>query len=50
MAAGRYWCTPNLTDRRYASSYVIRNVGTLAQPAFLQGVGRNGTVGVTLRF
>ncbi|KRG83418.1 TonB-dependent receptor [Stenotrophomonas daejeonensis] len=40
----------NLTDRRYASSYVIRNVGTLAQPGFLQGVGRNGTVGFTWRF
>ncbi|KAF1686195.1 TonB-dependent receptor [Pseudoxanthomonas broegbernensis] len=40
----------NLTDRRYASSYVIRNQGTLAQPGFLQGVGRNATLGLTWRF
>ncbi|QNN47142.1 TonB-dependent receptor [Thermomonas brevis] len=40
----------NLTDRRYASSYVIRDQGTLAQPGFLQGVGRNATVGLTWRF
>lgn len=40
----------NLTDRRYASSYVIRNQATLAQPGFLQGVGRNGSIGLTWRF
>lgn len=40
----------NLTDRRYASSYLIRNQATLAQPGFLQGVGRNGTIGFTWRF
>lgn len=40
----------NLTDRRYASSYVIRNQGTLAQPGFLPGVGRSGSVGFTWRF
>ncbi|MGO1892134.1 MAG: TonB-dependent receptor family protein [Luteimonas sp.] len=40
----------NLTDRRYASSYVIRDRATLAQPGFLQGVGRNGTLGFTWRF
>jgi len=40
----------NLTDRRYASSYVIRNQGTLAQPGFLPGVGRHASLGVTWRF
>ena len=40
----------NLTDRRYASSYVIRRQAAPGQPTFLQGVGRNATVGVTWRF
>lgn len=40
----------NLNDRRYASSYVIRDRATLAQPGFLQGVGRNATLGFTWRF
>jgi len=40
----------NLTDRRYASSYAIRNQATLAQPGFLPGVGRNASLGITWRF
>lgn len=40
----------NLTDRRYASSYVIRDQGTVGQPAFLPGVGRSGSLGFTWRF
>jgi len=40
----------NLTDRRYASSYVISNQSSLMQPGFLPGVGRNASLGLTWRF
>lgn len=40
----------NLTDRRYASSYVIRNQATLAQPGYLPGIGRSVSAGLTWRF
>lgn len=40
----------NLTDRRYASSYAIRDRATLAQPGFLQGTGRSLAAGLTYHF
>jgi len=40
----------NLTDRRYASSYVISNQSSAMQPGFIPGVGRNASLGVTWRF
>src|SRR5690606_21221962 len=33
----------NLTDKRYASSYAIRNQATAAQPGYLPGLARNVT-------
>ena len=40
----------NVTDRRYASSYAIRNQATAAQPGYLPGLGRSLTAGLTYRF
>ena len=40
----------NLTDRRYASSFAIRNQATAAQPGYLPGVGRSVTVGMRYKF
>lgn len=40
----------NLTDKRYASSYAIRNRATAAQPGYLPGLGRSLTVGLNYRF
>lgn len=45
-----YLQADNLTDRRYASSYAIRNQATAAQPGYLPGVGRSLTAGVTYKF
>jgi len=40
----------NLTGRRYASSYFINNQGTPVAPVFVPGIGRNASLGLTLRF
>ena len=40
----------NLSDRRYASSYVIRNRATADQPGYLPGVGRSVTAGLSYQF
>lgn len=40
----------NLTDRRYASSYAVRNQATAAQPGYLPGVGRNLSAGLSYLF
>lgn len=40
----------NLTDKRYASSYVIRNRSTSEQPSFLPGNGRSVSTGITYQF
>ena len=40
----------NLTDRHYASSYVISNQATPGQPAFLPGNGRGISIGLDYRF
>ncbi len=40
----------NLTDRRYASSYAIRNQAGPSQPTFLPGDGRSFSVGFTWRY
>ena len=40
----------NLTDKTYASAFVIRNKGTTAMPTFLPGNGRSVTAGVTYKF
>ncbi len=40
----------NVTDRRYASAYAIRNQATAAQPGYLQGLGRSFTAGLSYQF
>ena len=45
-----YLQADNLTDRRYASAYVIRNQATAAQPGYLQGLGRSFTAGLSYQF
>ncbi|GAO27161.1 TonB-dependent receptor [Alicycliphilus sp. B1] len=45
-----YLLADNVTDRRYASSYAIRNQATAAQPGYLPGLGRNVAAGVTYKF
>ena len=40
----------NVTDKRYASTFVIRNQGTAAQPGYLQGLGRSLTAGLSYQF
>jgi len=42
--------TDNLTNRRYASSYAIRNQSNAIQPGFMPGVGRNASLGISWRF
>jgi len=45
-----YLQADNVTDRRYASSYAIRNQATAAQPGYLPGVGRSVAAGVSYQF
>jgi len=45
-----YLQADNVTDRRYASSYAIRNQATAAQPGYLPGLGRSVSAGVSYRF
>ncbi|SHH16940.1 TonB-dependent receptor family protein [Pollutimonas bauzanensis] len=45
-----YLVADNLSDKIYASSYVIRNTGTAAMPTFLSGNGRSVAAGVNYRF
>ena len=45
-----YLQADNVTDRRYASSYAIRNQATATQPGYLPGLGRSVTAGLTYRF
>lgn len=40
----------NVTDRTYASAFVIRGTGTAAMPTFLSGNGRSVNVGLTYWF
>lgn len=40
----------NLTDRRYISTFAIRDKAQATQPGYLPGLGRNVTVGVNYRF
>lgn len=40
----------NLTDKTYASAFVIRNTASAADPTFLPGNGRSVTAGVNYRF
>lgn len=45
-----YVAADNLTDKTYASSYVIRRTATAAMPTFLSGNGRSIVGGVSYRF
>lgn len=45
-----YLLAENLTDRRYASSYAIRNRATPDQPGYLPGLGRSVAAGVSYQF
>lgn len=45
-----YVMAENLTDRRYASSFAIRNKATAAQPGYLPGLGRSVSVGLNYQF
>ena len=45
-----YLMAENLTDRRYASSFAIRDKATAAQPGYLPGLGRSVAVGVSYLF
>ena len=40
----------NVTDKRYASTFVIRNRATPEQPGYLQGLGRSFTAGLSYQF
>ena len=40
----------NVTDKRYASAFVIRNRATAQQPGYLQGLGRSFTAGLSYQF
>ncbi len=40
----------NVTDRRYASSFAIRNQAAAASPGYLPGLGRSLTAGLTYKF
>ena len=40
----------NVTDKRYASAFVIRNRATAEQPGYLQGLGRSFTAGLSYQF
>lgn len=45
-----YLMGENLTNRRYASSFAIRDSATAAQPGYLPGLGRSVSVGVNYLF
>lgn len=45
-----YLAADNIFDKTYASSYVIRNTGTLAMPTFLSGNGRSVSAGLSYKF
>jgi iron complex outermembrane receptor protein len=45
-----YLLGDNLTDRRYASSYAIRNRATPDQPGYLPGLGRNLSAGLSYAY
>lgn len=45
-----YVSVDNLTDRVYASAFVIRGTGNAQMPTFLSGNGRSINAGVTYRF
>ncbi len=45
-----YLAADNLSNRTYASAYVIRNTGTQAMPTFLSGNGRSVSAGINYRF
>jgi len=45
-----YLLADNLTDRRYASSYAIRNQASAAQPGYLPGLGRSVAAGLSYQF
>lgn len=45
-----YVTVDNLTDRTYASAFVIRGTGTAVMPTFLSGNGRSINAGLTYRF
>lgn len=49
-AWGFYLQGDNLADKRYASSYSIRNKATAAQPGYLPGNGRSFSTGLTYAF
>ncbi|GAB1387275.1 TonB-dependent receptor [Melaminivora sp.] len=40
----------NLTDRRYASSFAIRDQASAAQPGYLPGLGRSLALGLSYQF
>ncbi|QNP58325.1 TonB-dependent receptor family protein [Paenacidovorax monticola] len=40
----------NLTDRRYASAFAIRNRATATQPGYLPGLGRSVAAGLSYQF
>lgn len=50
----KHWSTfvaaDNLTDKTYASSYVIRRTATAAMPTFLSGNGRSIVAGLSYRY
>ncbi len=39
-----------MTDRRYASSFAIRNQAAASAPGYLPGLGRSLTAGLTYKF
>ena len=45
-----YLQADNVTDRRYASSFAIRNQAAAASPGYLPGLGRSLTAGLTYKF
>jgi iron complex outermembrane receptor protein len=45
-----YLAADNLSNRTYASAFVIRNTGTEAMPTFLSGNGRSVSAGINYRF
>lgn len=45
-----YLLADNLTDRRYASSYAIRNQASATQPGYLPGLGRSVATGLSYQF
>lgn len=45
-----YLQADNVTNRRYASSYAIRNQAAASSPGYLPGLGRSVSAGVSYRF